>query len=285
MNTNHSAAALDLPAPAKINRFLRVIGQRADGYHQIETQFQFLDFADSLRFENAPAPHIRRIDQHHYNLPKDDLIIRAARLLQAEDATATATASTRGAVITLHKKIPPGSGLGGGSSNAATTLLALNQLWQLGLSRARLAELGAQLGADVPLFVGGRAALASGIGDLLKPCAPAEQWLCVCLPPVQVSTAEVFAHPNLARASADAPHPTGNDLEPITTLLHREVADALTHLRRYGDAQMSGSGAAVYVGFDSRAQAEQAVAQLPDHLPGFASRACNRHPLLDFPSE
>lgn len=297
MSTNHSAARAPLPglpAPAKINRFLRVTGRRADGYHQLETLFQFLEFADTLRFESAQPPHIRRIDRHDFDLPEEDLIVRAARLLQAECSEAGA----RGAVITLHKKIPPGSGLGGGSSNAATTLLALNHLWRLGLSRARLAELGRQLGADVPVFIGGRAALASGIGEVLKPCAPAEQWLCVCLPPVRVSTAEVFSHPHLARnrpavssgdsgdsGDSDEPDKTGNDLEPVTTFLHPEVAAALTHLRRYGDARMSGSGAAVYAGFDTRAQAEQAAAQLPGDLPGFVTRARNRHPLVDFPGE
>ncbi len=220
---------------------------------------------------------------------EDDLCVRAARLLQA----VVPEAAGRGVTITLHKTIPPGSGLGGGSSNAATTLLALNHLWQLRLTRERLAALGLQLGADVPVFVHGRAARASGIGEVLVPCDPAEQWLCVCLPPVNVSTARVFSHPQLRRtAPPPAPPPgdldpdkTGNDLEPVTALLYPQVADALAQLRRYGNARLSGSGAAVYAGFDSRKQAEHAAAQLPGDLRGLSiiTRSRNRHPLVDFP--
>ncbi len=289
MTANHSPApVLQLLAPAKINRFLRVTGRRADGYHQLETLFQFLEFADSMRFEVSEQPHIRRIDRHDFELPEQDLSIRAARLLQAT----IAEADVRGATITLQKKIPPGSGLGGGSSNAATTLLALNYLWRLGLPRSRLAELGLQLGADVPVFIHGRAALATGIGEILKPSNPAEQWLCVCLPPVHVSTARVFSHRQLKPSAghvadnADKIDDTiGNDLEPITAMLYPKVATALAHLRIYADARLSGSGAAVYAGFDSREQAEHAVAQLPDDLPGFVTHSRNRHPLVDFPAE
>ncbi len=286
MSNNHPAAAsvMELPAPAKINLFLRVVGQRADGYHELETLFQFLEFADTIRFEVSRQPRIRRIDQHDFALPEEDLIVRAAKLLQAT----CPEAAGRGATITLRKAIPPGSGLGGGSSNAATTLVALDHLWQLGMTRSRLAEIGLQLGADVPLFVHGRAALAGGIGERLEPCNPAERWLCVCLPSVRVSTARIFAHPQLKqleqrRPTGRHPNQTGNDLEPITTSLHPEVAEALTQLRRHGDAQMSGSGGAVYAGFDSRDQAKHAAAQLPDGLHAFVTRSCNRHPLLGFP--
>ena len=266
------------PAPAKINLFLHVLGVRADGFHQLETQFQFLEFADTLRFKALDQPTIRRIDQHDFQLPEDDLSVRAARLLQ----TTCPAATERGVAITLHKVIPPGSGLGGGSSNAATTLLALNHLWQLGLTRNRLAELGLQLGADVPLFVHGRAALAHGIGELLEPTEPPERWLCVCLPPVNVSTATVFAHPQLT--STNRPPAPGNDLEPITTQLHPEVGNALAHLRQHANpnAQMSGSGGAVYAQFNSRAQATTAAEQLPADLNAFVTRSLNRHPLLDF---
>ena len=273
---------MEFPAPAKINRFLRVLGRRADGYHQLETLFQFLEFADTLSFETLAQPRIRRIDRHDFELPEADLSICAAKLLQ----TTVPEAAGRGVTITLHKVIPPGSGLGGGSSNAATTLLALNHLWQLGLTRRRLAALGLQLGADVPVFVHGRAARASGIGEVLAPCnpAPAERWLCVCLPPVKVSTARVFSHPQLLPESQTRdPDRTGNDLEPVTTLLYPEVAAALAHLRRYGDARMSGSGAAVYAEFDSRAQATraaEAATRLPGGLRGIVTRSVNRHPLL-----
>lgn len=262
-------------------------GRRADGYHQLETRFQFLEFADTLRFEALEQPRIRRIDRHDFELPEADLSICAARLLQAT----VPEAAGRGVTITLHKVIPPGSGLGGGSSNAATTLLALNHLWKLGMTRRRLAALGLQLGADVPVFVHGRAARAGGIGEVLEPCDPdpAERWLCVCLPPVNVSTARVFSHPQLRRiprirppampAGGCDPDKTGNDLEPVTALLYPEVAEALAHLRRYGDARLSGSGAAVYAEFDSRAQAAQAATRLPGDLHGFVTRSVNRHPL------
>ena len=277
---------LQLPAPAKINRFVRVTGRRDDGYHQLETLFQFLEFADTMRFEVSQQPRIRRIDRHDFELPEQDLSVRAARLLQAT----IPEAATRGATITLLKKIPPGSGLGGGSSNAATTLLALNHLWRLGVPRTRLAELGLQLGADVPVFVHGRAALATGIGEILEPFDPPEQWLCVCLPPVQVSTARVFSHLPLKSAAESVAEPVagnadkiddtlGNDLEPVAAMLYPEVATALAHLRRYADARLSGSGAAVYAAFDSREQAEHATAQLPDDLPAFVTRSRNRHPL------
>ena len=279
-----SATTLELPAPAKINRFLRVTGQRADGYHQLETLFQFLEFSDTLRFQVSEQPHIRRRDQHDFELPEDDLTVRAARLLQAT----VPEAAGRGVTITLHKAIPPGSGLGGGSSNAATTLLALNHLWQLGMSRSRLADLALQLGADVPVFVRGRAARATGIGEVLEPCDPAEQWLCVCLPPVNVSTARVFSHPQLQRNNPARPPDecadTGNDLEPVTALLYPQVAAALAHLRLHGEARLSGSGAAVYASFDSRKQAEHAATQLPNTLPGFVTRSRNHHPLVDFPA-
>ena len=275
-------APVEWPAPAKINLFLRVTGKRADGYHELETLFQFLEFADTIRFETLDRPHLSRIDRHDFELPEEDLSIRAARLLQATFHQAAG----RGVTITLNKVIPPGSGLGGGSSNAATTLLALNHLWQLGQSRDRLAALGLQLGADVPLFVHGRSALAGGIGEALEPCTPAQRWLCVCLPPVHVSTDRVFSHPILARAVsntvAHSGQTTRNDLEAITTVLYPEVAEALAQLRRHGDARMSGSGCAVYAQFDSRDQAEQVAAQLPGNLNGFVTRSLNRHPLLDF---
>ena len=305
MNADYSppsglrSSGLQLPAPAKINRFLRVTGRRADGYHQLETLFQFLEFADIMRFEVSQQPRIRRIDRHDFELPEQDLSVRAARLLQ----TTIPAAATRGATITLQKKIPPGSGLGGGSSNAATTLLALNHLWRLGVPRTRLAELGLQLGADVPVFVHGRAALATGIGEILEPFDPPEQWLCVCLPPVHVSTARVFSHLPLKPATEPATESAtesaaesvaepvagnadkiddtlGNDLEPVAAKLYPEVALALAHLRRYADARLSGSGAAVYASFDSREQAEHAVAQLPDDLPAFVTHSRNRHPLV-----
>ncbi|MGI9310470.1 MAG: 4-(cytidine 5'-diphospho)-2-C-methyl-D-erythritol kinase [bacterium] len=276
---------LELPAPAKINLFLRVTGWRADGLHELETRFQFLEIADTLRFEVLPHG-IRRIDRHDFALPAEDLIVRAAKLLQAH----CPRAAERGVAITLRKIIPPGSGLGGGSSNAATTLLALNHLWGLELSRERLAELAPRLGADVAVFVRGRAAHARGVGEMLTPFDSPERWLCVCLPPVQVSTAEVFARVKMEPRTdddddANADDGARNDLEPIAAALHPQVADALARLQRCGDARMSGSGGAVYAAFDSHAQAMHAAVSMPRELRARVTRSINRHPLLDFPRD
>ena len=260
------------PAPAKINLYLHVRARRADGMHELETQFQFLEFADTLSFADN-AHEIRRIDRHDFDLPHEDLIVRAAKLLRIESGCA------RGADITLRKVIPPGSGLGGGSSNAATTLLALNQMWQLGWTRARLAKLALRLGADVPVFLHGRAAIARGVGEKFAPSSPPERWLCVYLPAARVSTARVFAHPRL-RPCSEARAPHGNDLEKIAALLHPEIATALIRLRRHANARMSGSGGALFADFDSRAEAERAAAQLPE-MRGIVTRSRNRHPLAD----
>ena len=285
---------LQLPAPAKINRFLHVKkynGQkdrRADGYHAIETQFQFLTFADRMTFAPAAAKHgIRRIDRHDFDLPEIDLSMRAAQLLR--DAHGNQNC---GVTITLDKIIPPGGGLGGGSSNAATALLALNHLWQLGLSRTRLAELGLELGADVPVFVHGRAANAHGIGELLTPCDIPSKWICLCLPPVEVSTARVFAQYDLMgdaqkkKSQGDAQNDTTlkNDLEFPCAKLYPPVAETLAALRDYGTAKLSGSGAAVFAEFDSRDAATRTAKKLKARLPDIAvsiTQSVNRHPLLN----
>ena len=298
-----STAVLQLPAPGKINRYLRVLGRREDGFHEIETQFQFIAWADRLTFEALDSPQIRRIDRHDFALPAEDLCVRAARLLQAE----CPAAAGRGAVITARKTIPPGSGLGGGSSNAATTLLALNRLWQLGLPRDRLAELGLRLGADVPLFVRGRAALARGIGEKLTPQTPPEKYLCICIP-AAVSTARVFAEfrPDDCgnrdnsgsgdatgrgdnsgnsgnRGESDAADPTGNDLESAAARLYPAIGDALAQLRSRGmNAHLTGSGGAIFAEFNSRTEANHAAAALPDNLPARVTPTLNRHPLADF---
>jgi len=280
----NSRTPLTLLSPAKINLFLHVTGRRADGYHELETLFQFLDFADTLHFEALDQPCISRIDLHDFALPDEDLSIQAARLLQA----AYPQSADLGVTITVNKVIPPGAGLGGGSSNAATTLLALNHLWQLGLTRCKLAELGLQLGADVPIFVRGRSALARGIGEIFEPFDCVEQWFCVCLPTVCVSTEKVFSHPQLRR-NHPAIRPgdyesgrTSNDLETVTALIYPGIAEALAQLRHFGNVRMSGSGSALYIGFGSRDQAEHTAAQLPGHLNGFVTRSLNQHPHLDF---
>jgi len=298
---------LTLPAPGKINRYLRVLGPRADGFHAIETRFQFIEWADRLTFTVDDSALIRRIDRHDFALPAFDLCVRAARLLQAECPAAAGC----GATITVRKTIPPGAGLGGGSSGAATTLLALNHLWRLGLSRARLAALGLKLGADVPLFVRGQAATARGIGEVLTPQSPPQDWLCICVPAV-VSTARVFAefrgdgdrggdagdggagdihprhprHPRVALSgggdAGDGGTP-GNDLEAVTARIYPAVADALARLRGRGlDARMSGSGGAVFAAFATRAAAERTATALPPAWRARVTRAVNRHPLAEF---
>lgn len=283
---------MQLPAPAKINRFLRVCERRADGYHELKTQFQFLQLADTLHFAPHDQAEIARVDRHTFSLPAQDLSVRAAQLLQA--AHPQTASSPRGVTITLHKIIPPGSGLGGGSSNAATTLLALNHLWKLGMKRTQLAELGLQLGADVPLFIHGRAATAHGIGEVLTPPKneAREQWLCLCVPAVPVSTAKVFAAYADARTTltptTDTDHTkkagsSTNDLEATTVALYPQVGEALARFRQYANAQMSGSGGALYALFNSRVAAEKVAAQLPAQLHPMVTKTCNRHPLLDFP--
>ena len=288
--TNQAAGAdesLTLPAPGKINRFLRILGQRHDGYHRLQTQFQFIELADEIKFVLTKSPRIRRIDRHPFALPSEDLCLRAANLLRARLPQKTRA----GVVITLRKRIPPGSGLGGGSSNAATTLIALNHLWRLRLRGAQLAELALQLGADVPFFIRGTAADASGIGEILRPCKPRERYLCLCIPAARVSTAAVFARfaarqtaaRKAAQPSADSDRRQaeeyGNDLEAITAELYPPVAAALAAMRKLCRARMSGSGGAIYAEFDDRDAAEKVALQLPAHCNAQVTRARNRSAL------
>ena len=267
------------PAPAKINPFLHVTGRRADGYHELQTLFQFLDFGDELRITPTRDGNIERIGAAG-GLPAEDLTVRAARLLQS------ATGTRAGARIELEKHIPLGAGLGGGSSDAATVLIALNALWETGLARTELARLGLRLGADVPVFLHGRSAWAEGIGERLTDFPLPERWYCIVVPPVAVSTARIFADPALTRD-----HPpitirgfsssaTGNDLEAVTCRLYPEVGEALAWLRRFGDARMSGSGASLFLACENREHAQRITDRLPSGNRGFVARGLARHPLL-----
>lgn len=267
------------PAPAKLNLFLHVTGRRADGYHQLQTVFQFLDYADEVGVEPTADPQISR-SRPIIDVPEEhDLTLRAARLLQH------ATGTRRGAVITLNKRIPIGSGLGGGSSDAATTLLALNKLWSLNRPRAELAALALRLGADVPVFIHGRAAWAEGVGEVITPVEPEEAWYVVVIPPVAVSTAEVFAAGELtpySPAITIRDFQTGrvrNDLEPAACRRYPEVGDALRWLARFGPARMTGSGGGVFVKVEGRDQGRQILAAAPTRYTGFVARTLNRHPL------
>ena len=272
------------PAPAKLNLFLHVTGRRPDGYHTLQTLFQFLELHDELRFEVTRDGHIARTHESAGVPEEHDLSLRAARLLQA------ASGATQGAIVHLDKRLPLGAGLGGGSSDAATTLLALNQLWGCGLTRTALAALGLKLGADVPVFVHGRAAWAEGVGELLTPAEPPEHWFVVLAPRVMVSTAQAFAA--FDRGLDLTPYraaitirdfragQTCNDLEPVVRRLYPEVDNALNWLGDFGEARMTGSGSCVFLPVADEAAGQAILKQCPAALAdGFVTRGLNHHPL------
>lgn len=283
-----SIAELTCPAPAKLNLFLLVTGRRPDGYHTLQTLFRFIDRADRLTFRLRSDGQVRRVTELPGVDEEHDLSVRAARLLQE------ATGCRLGADLVLDKILPIGGGLGGGSSDAATTLLALNRLWDLQLPRVQLQELSLRLGADVPVFVFGRNAFAEGIGERLQAVALPPAWYLVLVPPVAVSTAEVFADPELTRSTTpvtirafsegcDPSGPLGrNDLEAVVCRRYREVADHLQWLRKFGPAALTGSGACVFCPFDSETAARSALKQLPDRMQGFVAEGLSQHPLLDW---
>lgn len=280
-NSPQSDPGRGWPAPAKINRFLHITGRRPDGYHQLQTVFQFLDYGDTLGFVLRDDSVVRRSSRLPGIDPETDLTVRAARLLQRH------AGETRGVEITIDKRIPPGGGLGGGSSDAATTLWALNCLWRLGLSVDDLAALGLGLGADVPVFVRGQAAWAEGVGEILTPLTLDEPWYLVVIPDDQVSTAEIFAAPELTR-DCDALTISGflsgdhgvNVCEPVVRARYPRVAEALDWLGRYASARMSGTGACVFASFPAREVADETRRRLPEGWRAFVARGCNRSPLL-----
>ena len=269
------------PAPAKINLFLHVVGRRSDGYHLLQTQFQFLEYGDQLEFRLTRDGRVSRVSDLAGVPPELDLVVRAARLLQPH-ARAGA-----GVAIRVDKLLPAGGGLGGGSSDAATTLVALNELWSVGHTCAELAELGLSLGADVPVFVHGHAAWAEGVGEQLTPLEAPEGPVLVVHPGCLVSTSEVFSHPELTR---DTPAirihdlssaPLGNDCASVTQSLYPEVGEVLEWLGQFGEPRMSGTGACVYAFFDSFSQAERVARQVPERWTWFVTRRRNTSPLLD----
>lgn len=271
-------------APAKLNLFLHITGRRADGYHLLQTVFQFLDVGDELAFNVRLDGEIHRVIDMP-GVPADqDLTVRAARALQQ------ATHCPLGADISLHKKLPVGGGVGGGSSDAATTLCVLNKLWHTGLSVQQLADIGLQLGADVPVFVHGFAAFAEGVGEQLTPIELPEYWYLVARPPVHVSTAEVFGDPQLTRnmhAITIRSLQTGtvklsdlsNVCEPVAARRYPEIAELIKHLQQFGAPRLTGTGACVFVGFDTEDLARVALQQLPEIYSGFVAKACNVSPL------
>ena len=275
---------LSLLAPAKLNLFLHITGRREDGYHNLQTLFQLLDVGDELKFEAKCNCEIILEPELEGVAPEDNLIVRAARLLQQEAGKALPSFS-QGAKIQLLKRLPMGGGIGGGSSNAATTLLGLNHLWNLHFSIDHLAELGAALGADIPVFVRGQTAWAEGVGDLLQPLEMEEKWYLVLVPQCHVSTAEIFCHKDLTR---DTPNITvaafleqggRNDCQPLVRRLFPQVDEALYWLSDHSDnARMSGTGACVFAAFASPEAAEAVLKQLPSHIKGFVARGVNQSP-------
>ncbi len=267
------------PAPAKLNLFLHVVGRRPDGYHLLQTVFRFIDRADQLRFAPRDDGEIRLRTPIPGVPPEQDLTVRAARLLQ------TAGNCRKGVDIVLEKRLPMGGGLGGGSSDAATVLVALNELWGLGFSRLRLQEIGLELGADVPVFIHGLNAFAEGVGEKLTPVEVPPAWYLVLEPAVQVPTAVVFGAPELRRdtpaiaASDWRPGFGCNDLEGVACRRFPLVAEALACLGRLVPARMTGSGACVFAEFPTAAAAEAVRAQLPDGLTAWIAEGLPAHPL------
>lgn len=272
----------EYPAPAKLNLFLHVVGRRPDGYHLLQTLFRFLDHGDSVAIDVRPDGAIRLLSPLPGVPPEQDLCWRAARLLQAH------AGCRLGADIRLVKRLPLGGGLGGGSSDAATVLLALNRLWRLHLPRAELRALGLSLGADVPVFVFGRSAFAEGVGEILTAWTPAPASYVVLTPSVHVSTPAIFAHPGLTRNTPSVTIAAlfdgfgHNDLQPVARALNPEVAEVLDWLETRGDARMTGSGACVFAAYPDRAAAEVVFAARPGHMHGFVADGVDLHPLRGF---
>ncbi|QYJ74360.1 4-(cytidine 5'-diphospho)-2-C-methyl-D-erythritol kinase [Shewanella sp. FJAT-52076] len=272
--------SLAWPAPAKLNLFLHINGRLPSGYHELQTLFQFIDHGDWLDFKVLSTPELKL----HSNLGQvvpdsDNLILKAAKSLQ------NVTGCTKGAEIWLDKRLPMGGGLGGGSSDAATTLVALNALWQLGLDKKALMEIGLTLGADVPVFINGIAAFAEGVGEKLQPVTVAEPWYLVLVPDAHVSTADVFQHPDLPRNTPKldmaslSPERWSNDCQALVCAKYPQVANALSWLVEYAPSRMTGTGACVFGEFDSQQAALEALAKKPSDMQGFVAKGLNRSPL------
>ncbi len=272
-------AAAEFAAPAKLNLMLLVTGRRADGYHLLQTVFRFIDFGDVLRIAVREDGRIVRANEIAGLAAEDDLTVRAARLLQQASGTVL------GADIALEKCLPMGGGLGGGSSDAASVLIVLNRLWKLDWPRERLQALALQLGADVPVFVFGESALATGVGEQFTPLKLPPAWYVVLLPPVAVATARIFQDPDLIRNSIPLTIPPfsfaagRNDLEAVVCRHYPEVAQHLAWLRQFGNARMTGSGACVFAEFGDESAAREVFGRLPQTMRGVVARGLDRHPL------
>ncbi|ROU10528.1 4-(cytidine 5'-diphospho)-2-C-methyl-D-erythritol kinase [Kluyvera ascorbata] len=273
------------PSPAKLNLFLYITGQRADGYHTLQTLFQFLDYGDTLTIVPRHDGQLRLLTPVDGVPNEENLIIRAARLLMKTAADTQRLPEGSGADISIDKRLPMGGGLGGGSSNAATVLVALNHLWQCGLSEDELATIGLTLGADVPVFVRGHAAFAEGVGEVLTPVEVAEKWYLVAHPGVSIPTPVIFRDPELPRNTPVRSIETllncefGNDCEVIARKRFREVDDVLSWLLEYAPSRLTGTGACVFAEFDTELAARQVLEQAPEWLQGFVAKGVNLSPL------
>ena len=273
------------PSPAKLNLFLYITGQRADGYHSLQTLFQFLDYGDTIDIALRGDGEIRLLTPVEGVAHEDNLIVRAARLLMKVASESNRLPKGSGADLSIDKRLPMGGGLGGGSSNAATVLVALNHLWQCGLSIDELAALGLTLGADVPVFVRGHAAFAEGVGEILTPVEPEEKWYLVAHPGVSIPTPVIFNDPDLPRNTPKRSIKTllkcefGNDCEVIARKRFREVDAALSWLLEYAPSRLTGTGACVFAEFDTESRARQVLEQAPEWLKGFVAKGVNLSPL------
>ncbi len=271
--------ATEWPAPAKLNLFLHICGRRADGYHLLQTVFQLLDYGDTLRVSPRADGKIRRVAELPEVPEDEDLCLRAARLLQQE------TGCRLGADIHIDKRLPIGGGLGGGSSDAATALVALNALWRTGLDVDALSRLGLRLGADVPVFVRGLSAWGEGVGERLSPVRLGSRWYLVVAPGVSVSTGRVFAAPELTRntpritMSAFRAGRVRNDCEPVVRGLYPEVARALDWLAQFGEARLTGTGGCVFAAFATEPEARAVCEQVPPPWQAFVARGVDVSPL------
>ncbi len=295
--TTRSLSLYNCLAPAKLNLFLHVTGRRADGYHLLQTVFQLLNYGDYLHFDLRDDGIIQRTTKLT-NIPEaSDLIVRAAKLLQTRHQqkfsnTSHASNFLPGANIKIEKRLPLGGGLGGGSSDAATTLMALNHLWQTGLNREQLMQLGLQLGADVPFFIFGQNAFAEGIGEIFKPITTPNGWFVIIEPGVTVPTADIFQSHTLSRNTAPitvadslnkseiyTPSYGKNDLQPIATQLFPEIAHAIEWLNTFGNARMTGSGACVFCFFETEKAADAVLTHTPTKWKAWKAPALQNHPL------
>ncbi|AUI85539.1 4-(cytidine 5'-diphospho)-2-C-methyl-D-erythritol kinase [Vibrio azureus] len=269
------------PSPAKLNLFLYINGQADNGYHELQTLFQFVDHGDDLSIQTNQSGQIT-LSPNIEGVPlENNLIWKAATALQRY------ANCPYGADIKINKILPMGGGIGGGSSNAATTLVALNYLWQLNLSDDQLAEIGLRLGADVPVFVRGFAAFAEGVGEILSPAEPEEKWYLVVRPNVSIATADIFSHPDLTRNTPKRSLETllnatnVNDCEKIVRMLYPEVDKQLSWLLQYAPSRLTGTGSCVFAEFASKAEAEAILHQLSDNVSAFVARGCNVSPLKE----